>query len=262
VRLRQGLFNLIGNAVKFTATGHVEARLEVREEEGGRCLRFEIEDTGIGIPAEAQSVLFKRFQQADGSTSRRFGGSGLGLAITRRLAHLMDGDVGFTSKEGVGSTFWLEISAVPAEPAAIPDEAPELTLEGMSILLVEDNPTNRLVASKILQAMGVSVSTAEHGGEGVDAVLGGSYDLILMDVQMPVMDGMEATRRIRALSGEVAQIPIIGLTANAMAHQKEAYLAAGMNGVASKPISPPALLAEIARVMSGDESSRADAAVA
>ena len=257
VRLRQGLFNLIGNAVKFTGEGYVEARLEVCEERGGTRLRFEIEDTGIGIPVEVQSVLFKRFQQADGSTSRRFGGSGLGLAITRRLAQMMDGDVGFTSKDGEGSTFWLEICAEAAAPAAAADEGPELTLEGLNILLVEDNPTNRLVASKILQAMGVTVATAEHGGEGVEAALQGGYDLILMDVQMPVMDGIEATRRIRALGGDVAQTPIIGLTANAMAHQKEAYLAAGMNGVASKPISPPALIAEIARVMSAGTSEAA-----
>jgi PAS domain S-box-containing protein len=249
VRLRQGLFNLIGNAVKFTSQGHVEARLQVRDEAPRRRLRFEIEDTGIGIPADVQPALFKRFQQADGSTSRRFGGSGLGLAITRRLAHMMDGDVGFTSVEGKGSTFWLEICAEAAEPASHASETPAPTLEGLSVLLVEDNPTNRLVASKMLQAMGVAVSTAEHGGEGVDAVLREEFDLILMDVQMPVMDGIEATRRIRSLGGRAALTPIIGLTANAMAHQKESYLRAGMNGVASKPISPAALMAEIARVV-------------
>ena len=259
VRLRQGLFNLIGNAVKFTAEGHVEARLQVLDDGSSRRLRFEIEDTGIGIPDHVQAALFNRFQQADGSTSRRFGGSGLGLAITRRLAQLMDGEVGFTSKDGEGSTFWLEICAEAAEPAAAVAEIPAPTLEGLNILLVEDNPTNRMVASKILQAMGVVVSTAEHGGEGVDAARQGAYDLILMDVQMPVMDGIEATRRIRALSGKAAHTPIVGLTANAMAYQKETYLAAGMNGVASKPISPAALIAEISRVMAACAS---DAAVA
>jgi CheY-like chemotaxis protein len=130
----------------------------------------------------------------------------------------------------------------------------------MSILLVEDNPTNRLVARKMLEAMGVLVSTAEHGGEGVEAARLGAYDLILMDVQMPVMDGIEATRRIRALGGKASRTPIVGLTANAMAHQKEAYLAAGMNGVASKPISAVALVAEIARVM--DSSPSPDESVA
>jgi CheY-like chemotaxis protein len=214
-----------------------------------RRLRFEIEDTGIGIPEAVQATLFNRFQQADGSTSRRFGGSGLGLAITRRLAELMDGDVGFASQEGVGTTFWLEICADVTEPAAATEETPATALDGLRILLVEDNPTNRLVASKILEAMGVIVSTAEHGGEGVDAARSGSYDLILMDVQMPVMDGLEATRCIRALGGKAALTPIVGLTANAMAHQRETYLAAGMNGVAAKPISATALVTEITKAV-------------
>jgi PAS domain S-box-containing protein len=250
VRLRQGLFNLIGNAVKFTAAGHVEARLTVSEDGPRRRLRFEIEDSGIGIPDQAQAALFNRFQQADGSTSRRFGGSGLGLAITRRLAELMDGEVGFVSAEGEGSTFWLQIQVDAAEPASTAEDAPAPALDGLRILLVEDNPTNRLVASKMLQALGVSVSTAEHGAEGVDAARRGRFDLILMDVQMPVMDGLEATRCIRSLGGKASRTPIVGLTANAMQHQRDAYLAAGMNGVAAKPISPSALVAEIARVMS------------
>ena len=260
MRLRQALFNLIGNAVKFTAQGHVEARLSVREDGQRRRLRFEIEDTGIGIPKAVQASLFDRFQQADGSTSRRFGGSGLGLAITRRLAELMDGDVGFTSQEGEGATFWLEICAEASAPAAAVEETPIVALDGMRILLVEDNPTNRLVATKMLEAMGVIVSTAEHGGEGVDAARQGAYDLILMDVQMPVMDGLEATRCIRALGGKVALTPIVGLTANAMAHQREAYLAAGMNGVAAKPISATALVTEIARAVAGSAASSRPAA--
>jgi CheY-like chemotaxis protein len=250
MRLRQALFNLIGNAVKFTAEGHVEASLTMREDGDRRRLRFEIEDTGIGIPDAVQASLFHRFQQADGSTSRRFGGSGLGLAITRRLAELMDGDVGFTSKEGVGTTFWLEICADATEPVEAVEETPTEGLDGLRILLVEDNPTNRLVATKILETMGVVVNTAEHGGEGVEAARTGAFDLILMDVQMPIMDGLEATRCIRALGGKAALTPIVGLTANAMAHQWTQYRAAGMDGMAAKPISPAALLAEIARVLS------------
>jgi PAS domain S-box-containing protein len=261
VRLRQGLFNLIGNAIKFTSEGHVEVRLSVHAEGEQRRLRFEIEDTGIGIPEAAQASLFRRFQQADGSTSRRFGGSGLGLAITRRLADLMDGGVGFVSREGEGSTFWLELSAPVAEPRAeVVEEDGPLALEGLRALLVEDNPTNRLVASKMLEALGVSVAMAEHGGLGVEAARTGDFDLILMDVQMPVMDGLEATRRIRALGGEAASTPIIGLTANAMAHQRDAYTTAGMDGLVAKPISPAALVAEIARVVREAPRSRETAA--
>ena len=260
VRLRQALFNLIGNAVKFTSTGHVEVRLNIADADDRLRLRFEIEDTGVGIPLPVQASLFRRFQQADGSTQRRFGGSGLGLAITRRLAELMDGEVGFVSQEDKGSTFWLEIMADRAQAPAAATNEPVMALTGAQVLLVEDNPTNRLVATKMLEAMGVSVGTAENGAIGVEAARQGIYDLILMDVQMPVMDGVEATRRIRALDEPCADIPIIGLTANVMAHQRKSYLAAGMNGVVGKPISPAALLMEIARVLS--ETPYAGAAAA
>ena len=256
VRLRQALFNLIGNAVKFTAEGRVQARLVLRDAGKRRKrLRFEIEDTGVGIPQAAQDHLFQRFHQADGSTARRFGGSGLGLAITRSLADLMGGTVGFTSREGKGSTFWLDVPAPVVEAPAIPEPssnpAAAAPLEGLRILVVEDNPTNRLVAGKILEGLGASVATAEDGALGVQAVAGGCYDLVLMDIQMPEMDGVEATRRIRALGDEAAATPIIGLTANAMAHQRVTYLEAGMDGVAAKPISPADLIAEIARVLNG-----------
>jgi PAS domain S-box-containing protein len=263
VRLRQALFNLIGNAVKFTNAGQVDVRMSLRDDGGGgKRIRFEVEDTGVGIPEEAQGRLFQRFHQADGSTARRFGGSGLGLAITRSLAEMMGGEVGFCSREGLGSTFWFDVPA-PVAPcaeqavAAPPSAGDAAPLGGMRILVVEDNPTNRLVACKMLESLGASVETAADGALGVEAAAAGGFDLVLMDVQMPHVDGVEATRRIRALAGEAAGTPIIGLTANVLAHQRSTYLAAGMDGVASKPISPPALLDEIARVLSGPRPAAA-----
>jgi PAS domain S-box-containing protein len=249
VRVRQALFNLIGNAIKFTHGGGVQARLFVGEDAGAKRLRFEIEDTGVGIPAEAQTRLFQRFVQADGSTARKFGGSGLGLVITRALADIMGGEVGFTSTEGEGSTFWLDVPAPAAEPAlaSMMDALP--SLDGLKLLVVEDNATNRLVATKILEGLGAVVQTAEDGLYGVEAVSSQKFDLVLMDVQMPRMDGVEATRTIRALPSETASIPIVGLTANVMLHQWKTYRAAGMDGVACKPISPRALLSEIGRVL-------------
>ncbi|MBS0411402.1 MAG: response regulator, partial [Proteobacteria bacterium] len=248
-RLRQCLFNLIGNAVKFTERGAVTVRAAWRGAEGGARLRFEVQDTGIGIAEDAQALLFERFQQADSSTTRRFGGSGLGLAITRRLAQLMGGDVGLSSVEGVGSTFWLEIAAVRAEAAADDADAPgPASLDDLSILLVEDNATNRLIAGRILEGLGATVRCAEDGERGVEAARHEAFDLILMDIQMPGIDGLEATRQIRALPGAGARTPIIALTANVMSHQRETYLAAGVDGVVGKPISPTALAAEIARV--------------
>ena len=262
VRIRQALFNLIGNAVKFTGEGHVEARLSVADQpDGAKRVRFEIEDTGVGIARDAQTSLFQRFHQADGSTARRFGGSGLGLAITRTLAEMMRGEVGFDSVEGVGSTFWLDVPAPAAQPPAMDAASDDAgALAGMTVLVVEDNPTNRLVAGKILEGLGAAVHTADDGVLGLRAVQDAPYDLVLMDVQMPNMDGVEATRRIRLLGGAVSAVPIIGLTANALAHQRAGYLAAGMNGVAAKPISPPALLAEIARVFNELEDAREEAA--
>ncbi|MEW5684715.1 MAG: PAS domain-containing protein [Pseudomonadota bacterium] len=243
VRLRQALFNLVGNAVKFTEQGRVlvRCRMTVRGE-----LRFEVEDTGVGIPLDAQARLFERFNQADASTTRRFGGSGLGLAITRHLAELMQGEVGFRSVEGQGSTFWLEVRA---ESATAPQEAAaaaEAVLDGVRVLVVEDNPTNRMIVTKLLENMGASVETAVDGLAGVEAATRGGFDLILMDIQMPGIDGVEATRQIRALGGTAAMAPIVALTANVLAHQRHAYLEAGMDGVVAKPISPGALLAEIA----------------
>ncbi|MBP8247921.1 MAG: response regulator, partial [Phenylobacterium sp.] len=255
VRLRQAMFNLLGNAIKFTHQGHVTARLAVTAAaDGQRHVRLEVEDTGIGIAPDAQPHLFERFRQAESSTARRFGGSGLGLSITRALAQMMGGDISFTSTQGQGSTFRLDFDA-PAAVALVDQALDDGLLEGVRILLVEDNPTNRLVARTLLTRLGAQVAEAEDGLVGLNAARDGGFDLILMDVQMPNMDGVEATRAIRALPGIVAQIPIIGLTANVMIHQQAAYRAAGMNGVVAKPISVGALIGEIARLLDDDNTA-------
>ncbi|HEY3697465.1 ATP-binding protein [Phenylobacterium sp.] len=254
VRLRQCLFNLIGNAVKFTVRGGVAVRMG--RPAAGR-LRVEVTDTGIGVPAEAQSRLFERFEQADSIDARAAGGTGLGLAISRSLVELMDGEIGFSSIEGRGSTFWFEIDAPAADVA--PDVAApqaEASLEGLRVLVVDDNATNRLIGVKMLEALGAEGVAVDGGQQAIDAVGAERFDLVLMDVNMPGMDGLEATARIRALPGPAARLPIVALTANVMAHQRAAYLAAGMDGAIPKPFSPALLLQEILRVAQGGEAER------
>jgi CheY-like chemotaxis protein len=244
--------------VKFTLTGHVALRCR---QVGPERLRFEVEDTGVGVPLAAQARIFQRFDQGDASTTRRFGGSGLGLSITRRLAEMMGGEVGLTSVEGQGSTFWLEIAAPPtAAPAAVA-EVGEALLDGLKVLVVEDNATNRMIVTKLLENLGAAVETAADGLLGVEAAGRGRFDIILMDVQMPGIDGLEAARRIRRLGGAAAATPIVALTANVLAHQRAEYLEAGMDGVVGKPISPPVLLAELARLC-GEEAPEAQEAAA
>ncbi|MDZ4374554.1 MAG: PAS domain-containing protein, partial [Phenylobacterium sp.] len=187
IRLRQALFNLIGNAVKFTEAGHVLIRT-LRPEPG--VLRFEVEDTGVGIPLAAQPRLFERFNQADVSTTRRFGGSGLGLAITRRLAELMEGSVDFSSVEGEGSTFRLDVRVEAAQPPAEASGEVESVLDGVRVLVVEDNATNRMIVTKLLENLGAQVQAAIDGYAGVEAAEQGAFDIILMDIQMPGIDGV------------------------------------------------------------------------
>jgi len=257
VRLRQCLFNIIGNAVKFTERGGVEVRLSALGDGAERKLRCEVEDTGIGVPDSARARMFDRFQQVEGGTTRRFGGTGLGLAISRQLARMMGGDLDYASRDGEGSTFWFEIAApaaaAPASEAANPvDSAP---LSGLKVLVVDDNRVNRLVGVKSLNALGAEAEAVDSGAAAIEAVRTTDFDLILMDVNMPGMDGLEATRRIRALGLAGAAIPIIALTADVMRHQHDAYLAAGMNGLVPKPFAPAQLLAEIMRLAGGEDEA-------
>ena len=257
-RLRQILFNLVGNAIKFTETGSV--RIDVRHrglEDDEVELLFSVRDTGIGIPDSAQDKLFNRFSQADSSTTRRFGGTGLGLAISKQLAELMGGKIGVGSEPGRGSTFWFTINArigeLPAELTGAEDSGPDpRPSDPLRILVAEDNRINQLLISMMLGKHGHAVDVVGNGLEVLEAVRNRPYDLILMDVQMPEMDGPTATRAIRALEGPVSGIPIVAVTANAMQGDRETYLEAGMDDYVSKPINSRALFASIARAMNTD----------
>ena|GEM_PF-1444277 len=257
VRLRQAMFNLIGNAVKFTPAGQVVARLTVSPAgDGLRRVSFDVEDTGIGMTPEAQARLFERFHQAESDTSRRFGGAGLGLSISRALIRMMGGEISVESTPGAGSTFRFAFDAPAARPLG-EQVAEDGLLEGVQILLVEDNATNRLVARTMLNRLGAVVDEAEDGVAGLAAARAGRFDLILMDIQMPRMGGVESARAIRAIPGPAGRTPIIALTANAMVHQRAEYAAAGMSGMVAKPISAGALLDEIARLLSEEDAAQA-----
>jgi PAS domain S-box-containing protein len=237
-RLRQILFNLISNALKFTEVGEVRLRVARR----GRALTFAVTDTGIGIPAHRLPHLFAKFEQADASTTRRFGGTGLGLAICRDLATMMGGAIEARSEEGRGSEFRLRL-ALPRLGREAPqaEGLAEPTLEpatGLRVLAAEDNGVNQLVLRTLLQQAGVDPLIVPDGREALAAWRSRPWDLILMDVQMPIMDGVDAARAIRAEEGASgrARTPILALTANAMAHQIEAYRQAGMDGFIAKPV--------------------------
>ncbi|MDR3512116.1 MAG: ATP-binding protein [Caulobacteraceae bacterium] len=245
-RLRQVLLNLVSNAVKFTNRGAVTVQVW-REAGGADRFGFSVSDTGIGIPAQALDVVFERFAQADGSISRRFGGTGLGLAICKRLVDAMGGAIGVESKVGIGSRFWFAIDLPPAQAQAAPVEAAAaIDLGALRILVVDDAEANRDLVSTLLRAAGVEVDLAANGVEAVEAVKATAYDLVLMDVQMPVMDGVQATRVIRSLGGAAAEAPIVALSANVLAEQVASYRRAGMDAHLGKPINPAELLATIA----------------
>ncbi|RVC74310.1 response regulator, partial [Mesorhizobium sp. M4A.F.Ca.ET.022.05.2.1] len=251
-RLRQVLLNLLNNGVKFTATGSVTLAVDRIGDSGAGPvgLRFAVRDTGIGISSEQRDRLFQRFSQVDGSIRREFGGSGLGLAISKRLVELMGGRIGVESTAGEGSLFWFEVALAEAGSEAEPSrfvEAMNQTTAPARILLVEDMEINRDIACAVLRSRGHEVDIAVDGTEAIAAVQNRTYDVVLMDVQMPVMDGLSATRHIRALNSPARDIPIVALTANVLPFQLAELQAAGMTDHVGKPFKQAELLAAIVR---------------
>ena len=252
-RLRQVLFNLVGNAVKFTERGHVLVRSALRPLPDRRAeWRVSVIDTGIGIPPEAMPALFDRFTQADNSTSRRFGGSGLGLAICRQLMDLMQGRIEVHSRQGQGSEFTITLSLPLASPqsdgqARAPRavNGPRAALRTLRVLVAEDNRVNQILMVAMLEHLGHAVDVVDDGSEALRQVQRAAYDLVLMDIQMPEMDGVAATQAIRRLPGPLARVPIIAVSANVLPEQRSAYLAAGMNDYLAKPFDREQLQALI-----------------
>jgi TMAO reductase system sensor TorS len=259
-RLRQVLINLVGNAIKFTDSGYVEleiSALETTEDEVR--LGFAVRDTGIGIAPEDRPTIFESFQQADGTTTRTYGGTGLGLAISKAFVEMMGGEIGVDSTPGEGSTFWFHASLARQTikedfgTDALPiDSLPQVAFSGHRILLVEDNPVNQEVATGMLEGQGAIVDVADNGLEALEALERGQYDLVLMDCQMPQMDGYTATREIRRLEKKTQlnghrRLPVVAMTAHALEGEREKCLAAGMDDYLSKPFSQEQLRNLVAR---------------
>jgi CheY-like chemotaxis protein len=261
VRVRQIIYNLLSNALKFTSEGRVSVNIDRPQPDEG--LLITIADTGIGIAPEVLPRLFEKFVQADSTMTRRFGGTGLGLTICRHMAELMGGTVTVESVLGEGTTFrvalplaWLgPVLKAPSPPIAAGPEAPaDCGLDEMRILAAEDNATNQLVLRTVLNALGVDPTIVDNGREAVDAWTSGGFDLVLMDIQMPHMDGVAATREIRRREAEAGspRTPIIALSANAMKHQVAEYLAAGMDAHLAKPIEIDKLYAALLAIREGE----------
>jgi len=258
VRLGQILLNFLGNAIKFTDRGSIslDARLQESDQGNGLLMRCEVRDTGIGISAEDRMRLFRAFEQGDSSPTRQHGGTGLGLAIASHLARIMGGEVGVDSTPGVGSTFWFSARLHRGQRAArtLPTPLALSAFEeladrhgGARILLAEDNLINQEVARALLEEAGLQVEVAENGAEAVTLAQLEPFDLVLMDVQMPQLDGLEATRRIRADEGAARRLPILAMTANAFEEDRDRCITAGMDDHVGKPVDPDQLYATLLR---------------
>jgi CheY-like chemotaxis protein len=265
-RLRQIVSNLLSNAVKFTAAGTVALSVDAQCRDETMWVSLSVRDTGIGFDEQAHERLFLRFEQADGSITRRYGGTGLGLAISRSLAEAMGGGLEATSIPGEGAVFTLKLAlplgAEEACPTALDAPAPVMAGARRRILLAEDHPTNRRVVQLILDAIDVDLTCVEDGAAAVEAVAAQDFDLVLMDMQMPVMDGLTAVRAIRAREAQRGEgrTRIISLTANAMPEHAEASRLAGADGHLTKPIAADKLIAAV--MAPGEAEVEADAAEA
>ncbi|MCE5267151.1 MAG: response regulator [Planctomycetaceae bacterium] len=276
VRLRQVLINLVGNAIKFTEAGEVSLKVATTDLASGEpAMRFEVSDTGIGIPQDRMGRLFKSFSQADSSTTRKYGGTGLGLAISKNLVELMGGQIGVTSQPGRGSTFWFVVPLRSANgkrasannhpnTAKANENERNRHLKGRHILLAEDNAVNRMYAEEVLRRNGIECKAVDNGLQALAAVQSERFDVVLMDCQMPEMDGIEVTRRIRDMERRGAlpgHLPVIALTANAIKGDREHCLQLGMDGYLGKPFEPESLLQAITQALTAQTSAKTTQAI-
>jgi len=251
VRIRQVLTNLVGNAIKFTLTGGVFVDVKKTGQSAREVtLRVSVRDTGVGILPEQQQLIFEKFTQADLSTTRKFGGTGLGLSISKQLIEMMGGRIGLHSQPGTGTTFYFVIT-LPISSDCDVERIPVPSQQKFSgrVLLAEDNQVNQLVARKILSSLGFEVDVVENGQLALEKLKNGRFDVVMLDCQMPVMDGYTAAREIRKLSGPAAKVPIVAMTAHAMTGDREKCIESGMNEYISKPVKKEALIEVLSRTL-------------